>query len=401
MFLLNQSFLNMFSIQIWVGHCKHNFLKFVLLAAVFAVESLAHAHKPSDSYLTLETHQGQPEIQMRWDIALRDLDFALGLDQNENAELTWGEVRQAQERIAQYAITHFNLATSAACPITVVRPMQIDTHSDGAYAVLWLKAQCAQASTEWTARYQLFFDLDPTHRGLLQWVVDGQPATTLIFRPESPELKLTRESNSWAQVAMQYGKDGIWHIWIGIDHILFLVSLLLPAVLLRDKTGWVGVHSLREATLDIVKVVTAFTLAHSITLSLAVLQIVRLPSNFVESVIAFSVAVAALNNLRGLVHHRRWMMAFGFGLLHGFGFASVLTDLGLPTGLLALALVSFNLGVEVGQLSLVVAIMPLAFYLRHTRFYRIGVLQGGSMLVALIAAVWTVERALGEKWLPF
>ena len=373
----------------------------VLCLAALFLSTTAHAHKPSDSYMTLASRQGQADVELRWDIALRDLDFAIGLDKNDNAELTWGEVRQAEERITRYATEHLSLMTESQCPLRVVQPMQLDHHSDGAYAVLWLKAQCAQVATTWNARYSLFFDLDPTHRGLVQWVVDGQPSTALIFRPEAPELKLTRESGSWTQVALQYSKDGVWHIWIGIDHILFLISLLLPAVLLRDKNGWIGVGSLREATLDIVKVVTAFTLAHSITLSLAALQVIKLPSTLVESAIAFSVLVAAVNNLRGLVHHRRWMMAFGFGLLHGFGFASVLADLGLPTGLLALALVSFNAGVEIGQLSLVIAIMPLAFYLRHTRFYRVGVLQGGSFLVALIAAVWTVERALGEKWLPF
>lgn len=359
------------------------------------------AHKPSDSYMTLESAADRTALEVRWDIALRDLDFAIGLDQNDDAALTWGEVRQAEERITRYAIEHFVLSTDAVCPLHVTRPMQLDQHSDGTYAVLWLKAQCPTAATAWKAHYSLFFDLDSTHRGLLQWVLDGRPATALIFRPEAPELKLSREEASWTQVALQYGKDGVWHIWIGIDHILFLVSLLLPAVLLRDKNGWTGVGRLRAATIDIVKVVTAFTLAHSITLSLAALQVIKLPSTLVESAIAFSVLVAAINNLRGLVHHRRWMMAFGFGLLHGFGFASVLADLGLHTGLLALALVSFNLGVELGQLSLVIAIMPLAFYLRHTRFYRIGVLQGGSLLVALIAAIWTIERALGEKWLPF
>ena len=99
------------------------------------------------------------------------------------------------------------------------------------------------------------------------------------------------------------------------------------------------------------KVVTAFTLAHSITLSLAALQVISLPSRLVESTIALSVVVAALNNLRGTIERRRWVMAFVFGLIHGFGFASVLADLGLPQGALVLALVGFNLGVELGQMA--------------------------------------------------
>jgi hypothetical protein len=187
--------------------------------------------------------------------------------------------------------------------------------------------------------------------------------------------------------------EGTWHIWIGFDHILFLLALLLPAVLVRAGRDWTPTPSLRRAGTEVLKVVTAFTLAHSITLSLAVLGFVSLPSRVVESVIAASVVLAALNNLRGTVDRRRWVMAFAFGLVHGFGFASVLADLGLPQGALALALVGFNLGVEIGQLAIVAVFLPIAFALRATAFYRVGVLRFGSLLVALLAAWWFVQRA--------
>ena len=145
------------------------------------------------------------------------------------------------------------------------------------------------------------------------------------------------------------------------------------------------------------KIVTAFTVAHSITLSLATLGVVTLPTRLVESAIALSVVAAALNNLDPVVGGRRWVVAFLFGLVHGFGFASVLSDLGLPQGALLLALVGFNLGVEVGQLAIVAAFLPVAFLLRDTAFYRRGVLVGGSALIVLIAAVWLVERSLDVK----
>jgi hypothetical protein len=144
----------------------------------------------------------------------------------------------------------------------------------------------------------------------------------------------------------------------------------------------------------VVKVVTAFTLAHSITLSLAALEALVLPSRLVESTIALSVILAALNNVRPVVEERRWLMAFIFGLVHGFGFASVLTELGLPRDALLLALVGFNLGVEAGQLVIVSAFLPLAFLLRATPLYRRGVMTGGSLSIALVAAIWLGERAL-------
>ena len=148
------------------------------------------------------------------------------------------------------------------------------------------------------------------------------------------------------------------------------------------------------------RVVTAFTAAHSITLTLATLGYVSLPSRWVESAIAASVVLAALNNVVPVFHGRRWMVAFGFGLIHGFGFASVLSDLGLPRDALALALVGFNLGVECGQLAIVALFLPLAFGLRRSWFYRRLVMAGGSLVIAALAAVWLCERLFEFKVLP-
>ena len=159
--------------------------------------------------------------------------------------------------------------------------------------------------------------------------------------------------------------------------------------------------SFRAALIDVLKIVTAFTVAHSITLSLATLGFVSLPSRLVEASIAASVVLAALNNVWPLFHGRRWMVAFCFGLIHGFGFASVLVDLGLPQGTLALALVGFNLGVEAGQLTIVAAFLPLAYAVRRSWFYRRLVMIGGSLAIAVLAAVWLCERLFMFKVLPF
>jgi hypothetical protein len=202
----------------------------------------------------------------------------------------------------------------------------------------------------------------------------------------------------WRQFS-DYVRHGVWHIWIGFDHILFLVSLLLPAVLVRQEGRWQGRDTLRASVMDVLKIVTAFTLAHSLTLTLAALGALSLPSRLVESAIAASVVLAALNNLWPLVHRWRALVAFAFGLIHGFGFASVLADLGLPQGALVLSLVGFNVGVEVGQLAIVAAFLPLAYVLRRGLFYRRAVLAGGSALIAAIAMVWLAERALDLKLL--
>ena len=191
---------------------------------------------------------------------------------------------------------------------------------------------------------------------------------------------------------IDYAAHGVWHIWVGFDHLLFLISLLLPAVLIRVDRSWTGAECFRNALWDVVKVVSAFTLAHSITLSLAALDVVQLPSRWIESAIAASVIVAALNNLVVIAGASRWLLAFAFGLIHGFGFASVLADLGLPHDALLLALVAFNLGVELGQLAVVAAFLPVAWILRNHWIYRQGILAGGSLLVILLASLWLIER---------
>ncbi|MEY4561402.1 MAG: hypothetical protein RLZZ618_679 [Pseudomonadota bacterium] len=358
----------------------------------------ALAHKPSDSYLTLSVAESR--ITGRWDIALRDLDFAIGLDANGDGNITWGETRARHADMAAYALARLNVLGDGQPCSTHAGEQLVDTHTDGSYTVLAFSVQCPHAPAAITLTYRLFSDLDPQHRGLLSLEANGANRSA-VLGPQSPTQQFVlADTSRWSQFA-DYLREGVWHIWIGFDHILFLLSLLLPAVLVWQHRRWQPAPRFRTTFWDVAKVVTAFTVAHSITLSLATLGVITLPTRWVESVIAASVVVAALNNVFGLVHGRLWVMAFGFGLIHGFGFASVLADLGLPQGTLLLALVAFNLGVEAGQLAIVAVFLPLAFALRRTWFYRKLVLVGGSLLIAALASVWLAERLFNFKLLPF
>ncbi len=350
----------------------------------------AWAHKASDSYLTITVTDAGPSG--RWDIALRDLDAALTLDADGNGEITWGEVRARHADIAAYASQRLTLhADDRACAASVGEQL-IDTHTDGAYTVLPLAFDCRGVPERLTVDYRLFADLDPQHRGLLNLQSPGA-SLAAVFGPDAPSQRFELSAPDRLAQFVDYGREGVWHIWIGFDHILFLVSLLLPAVLVRRQGRWQAADSFRASFWDVVRIVTAFTVAHSVTLTLATLGWVSLPSRLVESAIAASVVLAALNNLFPVAVRGRWMAAFGFGLIHGFGFATVLADLALPRDTLALALVGFNLGVEAGQLAIVAVFLPLAFAIRHGAFYRRGVMAGGSATIALLAAVWFVERA--------
>ncbi|MDF0645414.1 MAG: HupE/UreJ family protein [Nitrospira sp.] len=370
----------------------------LILALVVALLSQpAWAHKPSDSYLAL-TVQGD-RIHGQWDIALRDLNDAIGLDADNDGAITWGEVQANHGGIATYALSRLRLQSQGAACRTAVTDHLIDRHTDGAYAVLRLTAMCPANIIQLAIDYRLLFDLDAQHKGLLR-LTHKDKTQTSIFSQDSPSRSFSMgDTSGWPQLG-QYLHEGVWHIWQGFDHVLFLLVLLLPAVLVRVDRHWQAVEDLSSAVREVVAIVTAFTVAHSLTLSLATLGIIQLPSRLVESAIALSVAIAALANLYPTMLRRRWFVAFGFGLIHGFGFAGVLSDLGLPQDSLLLSLVGFNVGVEIGQLAIVALFLPLAYTFREASTYQPIVVQAGSVVVMLVALVWLVERALDLKLLP-
>jgi HupE / UreJ protein len=420
-----------------------------LAFAGLLVAPLAHAHKASDAYVTL--HVDGAVVDARIDIALRDLDRDLDLDTNADDQLSWKEVRTRWADIAALARSDIRLSADgarctpepAATPVTEANAPALTEHSDGTYAVLRTQWHCAAPVQQLSVEYELFAKTDPTHRGIAR--VSRQDASA---DAPAPQLAVLSPGNGWhrfklppltkavadvvetpapaalplpaarplaaadadtataddAPASSFFGfvREGVHHILIGYDHILFLLSLLLPAVWIRSavtdprtgvtRTRWVPSDNLRLALTNVLKVVTAFTVAHSITLALSVLDVVNPPSRWVESIIAASVVLAALNNIWPVISEARWKLTFVFGLVHGFGFASALKDAGLARGALAGPLVGFNVGVEIGQLCIVAVVLPLAWSLRDTRTYR-GAFAAGSLVIAGIAGLWFVQRA--------
>ena len=431
------------------------------IAAALAFAALtsalpAQAHKASDAYLTL--HVDGAVVDARIDIALRDLDRDLALDTDADDQLSWKEVRTRWADIAALARSDIRLSADgarctpdpASTPVTDANAPALTEHSDGTYAVLRTQWHCAAPVQQLSVEYELFAKTDPTHRGIAR-VARETDAGAGADAP-APQLAVLSPGNGWhrfklpplpaaaipasaaadvvdtlapvaspsaatiatrdadtaatddAPTSSFFGfiREGVHHILIGYDHILFLLSLLLPAVWIRSavtdprtgvtRTRWVPSENLRLALTNVLKVVTAFTVAHSITLALSVLNIVNPPSRWVESIIAASVVLAALNNIWPLISEARWKLTFVFGLVHGFGFASALKDAGLAKGALVGPLVGFNVGVEIGQLCIVAVVLPLAWSLRHTRSYR-GAFAAGSLAIAGVAGLWLVQRA--------
>ena len=374
--------------------CKVGLL---LLGAILWVP-LANAHKPSDSYLTI-TGGGQ-QLAVQWDIALKDLELLIGLDENSDGNITWGELKTKRQAIAAHAVSRLQLFLDGQRCAVDVTDLLVARHSDGSYAVLVMEVAGPGTVAVLGIHYRLLFDADPTHRGLVLYH-NGAASSTHVLSPAEPYLELrTSELNPWGAV-VDYVREGVWHIWIGFDHILFLITLLLPSVFVWREHRWQPVEEFGPTCASVLKIVTMFTLAHSITLWLAVMEYITLPSQLVEATIAFSIILTSVNNVYRVVPLSNWAIAFLFGLVHGFGFANVLLDLGLNRLMLAVSLLGFNVGVELGQLAIVLCFLPIAFLLRVTWFYRLPVFRFGSVCIALIAGVWMFERVFNAEILGF
>ena len=369
----------------------------VVLVFAFAAQT-ARAHTQSTAYLTVRA--GTDGVRGEWHLALRDLEDAIGLDANSDGVITWGELRSRKEAVAGYALSRLHVRADGSPATLRVTELLVDTHSDGAYAVVRLSMEGARRPSTLQVNYNAFFDIDPKHCGLFRLQYEGLTRLS-VFNPESASQSFDLTTAAPPISFLTFVREGVWHIWSGYDHILFLLALLLPGVLRRAKGTWQPVPAARPAFMNVLKVVTAFTAAHSITLSLAVLGIVHVPVRLVESAIAASVVLAAVNNIVPFVTEWGWIVAFVFGLLHGFGFANALSDLGLRHGQLTATLFGFNLGVEIGQLTIVAVFLPVALSLRSLLFYRRFVLQAGSAAIVAVATTWLAERVLDFKWLPF
>ncbi len=274
----------------------------LMIIALLFLTVPAWAHKPSDSYLSLSVQHDQ--IVGQWDIALRDLDNAIGLDGDGDGQITWGEVRSKHNYIGAYTLSRLVLSTHHEACTTHILEQLIDHHTDGAYSVLRFRADCGEAIQRLHAGYRLLFDIDAQHKGLLR-LTQGDHTTTGIFSRESSVQEFSIAEHSRWDESVQFIREGIWHIWLGFDHVLFLLALLLPAVLVRMDGRWQVAGEFSSVCWNVVSIVTAFTVAHSLTLSLAALDVVRLPSRLVESTIAASVVLAGIGNLYPTMISRR------------------------------------------------------------------------------------------------
>lgn len=244
-----------------------------------------------------------------------------------------------------------------------------------------------------------FIKNDRLHRSMLVYEYNrrldldfGAENVPIVFTPN----RLTQTIDLEKPPTILAWKDFLWqgvrHILIGYDHILFILVLLLTTVVRLSSNKWVAVDSFRSALWNTLKIVTIFTIAHSITLTLAALDLVKVDPVIVESVIALSIIGVALNNIFPRFSAHSWLLIFLFGLFHGLGFASVMGDLQFRNVLIERILILFNVGVEIGQIGIVLLVFPILFWIRRSVFYKQIVINTFSLAAIAVSSIWVAQR---------
>lgn len=362
-------------------------LLFCILPCILLASDDARAHSLSVAYAEYERTADEDRLSV--DLAIRDLALTLPLDLDGDDAVTWGELRSARTEIE--TLVAGGVRASVARDECRLEPREfgIRRYESGAYASLVFDVACPGPALP-TLHYSLFFEQDPLHRAIITFRGDSGTRTSIA----TSGYPVVDPGITGTATFEKFVLEGIHHILIGYDHIAFLVLLLLPVVLVRSGVAWQPADNGARTAVRAAWIVTAFTLAHSVTLALAALGLVRPASTWVEAAIAVSVLLAAINNIFPFVARRAWQFAALFGLIHGFGFAGALQELGLPQGERLLALLAFNLGVEAGQLAIVLVLLPVLYAIRTRGWYPKMVLPSVSALVGLIALWWLVERTL-------
>ncbi|MGH1491617.1 MAG: HupE/UreJ family protein [Acidimicrobiales bacterium] len=398
-----------------VGRTAERF-RALALAWMFAVVSLgllaigvlspspADAHTTEDPYLYLFVTETQ--LDGRVELSVADLEVVLDRKFASDDPTIKLELDAAADQIRRYAADHVSIgltdSADAQWPITFGDVELFRERDDLAFAVIpyvvAVPDELQELPTDLAVKFDAFFDDIGDRNGLLLinggWTAgayDRDAESLVTFSDDSRQQQIQLGDRTQWQNFVSSISLGIDHIRTGPDHIMFVLALLLPSVLVFSA-GWHPVAGFLSALWRVLKIATFFTLAHSITFTLAGMGWLPLPpSKIVESIIALSIAAAALHNLRPIFPNREWALSFVFGLFHGMGFASLVAELEVSRTSQLVSLIGRNVGIEIGQVIVILVAFPMLFLLRRTSWYE-PVLTIGSILLAVLSLSWMVER---------
>jgi len=362
----------------------------VILLALFAQSAQAHTTGENYAFLNVD----DDALRVRLELNEQELESWFGLKLEDGVPDDEGI-----SSILDYITQHFEVHERGVPLNLKYQSAEILALKRTSFLQLYFEANWpAEIPQRLTIRQALFFDRD-RHRGLLlierNAVTDadlGEEYTALVFGPDKEVQELDLVNVPGLLEKRDFLWQGAWHILIGFDHNLFLVCLLLTSVLVRTGSGWVAEKRFSKAFLNAFGVVSVFTVAYSVSLGLAALEIVNLPNSPVEMVIALSIIVIAVHNVRPFMPGR-WIVIFIFGLFHGLGFAAAMGHLAFRMVNALPVVLYFNVGVGLGQLAIVIVVFPLLYLVRDKSWFIPVVVKGGSAVIVAVAAYWLLERA--------
>jgi hypothetical protein len=343
----------------------------LVAAAAFAGRP-ARAHQINVAYADVKVREREVDVSLS--VNLFELDLLLSLDRDRSGSVEPAEIAAARPRIAEYLSNRVSVSSAGAALPAETTEIRLGRAADGrATLEAEMRFRGGEPLADLAIQCEPLGDLGSDHRTLAR-IAREESVVEFVF--ENGTVYRIRDAARSGHF-LQFLKLGIVHIFTGADHVAFLLGLLLAGGTL----------------LEVLKIVTSFTLAHSLTLSLAALGAVSLPPRLIEAAIAASIVYVALENLLRRKLDRRWLVSLGFGLVHGFGFANVLAEMHLPRSGLVTSLFAFNGGVEIGQIAIVVAVLPLLAALRRRPAYR-PVVASASALILVMGLFWLSQRAL-------
>lgn len=364
----------------------------ILVAAL--LPGMAWAHQDDWSYIWISVFEDRITAEVQ--LPAEELSEILGMPLTSERPLTEAE----EAAIAAYSREHFAIGVDQAEFPLKFESIELPYIEVGEYAVVKLRFDTPQPVPDRISiRYSAIFHEFPDIRGGFHvqnnyktGLADNHRQIAHIFGPDRETWNLNLDNPVWTEQFKNFVREGVIHIWIGFDHILFLIGLLLTSVVVREGRTWIAVPELKSALWQVVAIVTVFTVAHSITLAMALKGWIVLPSRLVESIIALSIIAVVVDNFYSIFGRWKWVVVFAFGLFHGMGFASILETFTTDFNSKLIGLIGFNIGVELGQLAIVLAVFPLLYLVRNMNYQRL-LLQPGSAVIGLVAGWWFVSRA--------
>jgi hypothetical protein len=360
-----------------------------MLFVLFASAGEASAHQTRLSYVSVEDEAGTIAANVK--ISFLDLEVSAGIDQDFDGRITWGEAKAAIPRVAAYVQSHTAMSAGGPCVLRQISAAPEMLNGEG-YLDLGFGVMCPGKGAAVQVASTMFLEIDPTSRVLVSSRTGGEAQSYVLGigdkRAAEAALGAQTAAQSTAKAPaslLSYFEEGVSHLFGGPDHMLFLLVLVIPAI-------YAG-NGIRSVAIAVLLPVTGFTLGHALTLTSAASGLIRPPAQIVEILIAVTILLTAIDNIRAFIPGPRSVVAFAFGLIHGFGFASALGALEVSGWQMAVALLGFNLGIEAGQAMLALAVAPALYVVREPA-RRLHVLPTGvSVLAGLMAVFWIVQRA--------